>query len=305
MEIVSTLRDLTVQLYDTKTRPGLVAKGLVSIGAEKYLDPKQIDLVASLTTVQALVEKGSELKPLAASLAAKAKNADGRAELVVLANDKIFKPTREVAAPYVQPYVSSANEKIVKPTIELAAPYVAKLESSRAAIMGSPRYKKVLESLQHVREHPLGVAQELKSQAIDLIKYDDLVSYRAYVQSAEFQAETLKLVCEDLPKIARDAALRGLAVVQAKAIALSDEVKAKREVLMEAWKRGFELGRSLDLDDIRGRARTLVADIQAMMTHAMAGDYTDIIAKLTKIFRLDKFFPSDAPAAAPAAAPCE
>jgi len=256
------------------------------------------------------MDKGYEIQDMAAPYIKKARNADGRKELAVEANERILKPTREVAAPYVQPYVDSANAKIIQPTRELAAPYVAKLQSKRAAIVESPRYKAALEGLSAVRAHPLEVASDLKSKAIDLIKYDDLVAYREYVQSAEFQADTLKLIREDLPAIARDAARRGVELLHSKARALHEEVQAKRQALMEAWKRGYELGRSIELDDLRARARGLVSELQAQVSskvEAVKGaDYNphEVIARLTKVFGLDSFFkPAAAPGTAAAGSP--
>jgi len=160
MSAIAAARELTSQLYDTKTRPALVAKGLLRLGAQKYLNAKQIELFASLTTVQALLEKKDELQVIATPYLEKARHADGRAEILSIANEKIA----EVVVPYAQPYVTSAKEKIIKPTVDLAATYVAK-------VVGSPTYQKAMASLLHVREHPREAAAELKSKAIDLIKY--------------------------------------------------------------------------------------------------------------------------------------
>ena len=46
------------------------------------------------------------------------------------------------------------------------------------------------------------VARELKTQTIDLIKYEKLGEYRAYVCSEHFVADTRRLVKEDLPSLA-------------------------------------------------------------------------------------------------------
>lgn len=270
------------------------------------LNAKQIELVASLSTVSGLCEEGTKLQVVAAPYLKKAKCPDGRKELVqegvAIARERIIKPTREVAAPYVQKGVDTATEKLLKPTQELAAPYVTKLTASA-------RYQRALAGLQHARAHPYEVAHELKSKAIDLIKYDELVAYRAYVQSPEFQADTLKLLREDLPTVARDAARRGMELLQAKAVVLSEELASKRTALVGAWHRGYELGRSLELDELRGRARALVAELQEKLltgVEAVKGaDYNihDVIARLTKTFGLDKYFEVEKYADAPETAP--
>mmetsp|Transcript_9285 Transcript_9285/g.24014 ORF Transcript_9285/g.24014 Transcript_9285/m.24014 type:complete len:333 (-) Transcript_9285:375-1373(-) len=290
MALVQTVRDLTTQLYDTKTRPALVAKGLSALGAEKLFNAKQIELVASLTTMSGLVEEGTKLQVIATPYIQKAKCADGRKELVYegveIAQECIVKPTRAVAAPYVQKGVDKATESLLKPTQQLAAPYVARLTSSA-------RYQRALAGLQHLRAHPREAAHELKSKAIDLIKYDELAAYREYVQSPEFQADTLKLLREDLPAVARDAARRGMALLHTRATALSEELAAKRAALVGAWHRGYELGRTLEIDDLRSRASALVAELQEKVgSGELRENIHEVIARLTKTFGLDKYFGS-------------
>lgn len=251
-------------------------------------------MVASLTTVQALMEKGAELQEIATPYLDKAKHADGRAELFTLANENVVKPGYEAAAPYVQPYVESANTKIVQPTRQLAAPYVANA-------------KKAFASLQHVRAHPREAADELKSTAIDLIKYDRIVAYREYVLSDHFMADTVKLI-KTSPSMARDMASRSVERMHAEAVKLGVEVQAKRESLKGAWKKGYEIGRSVELDHLRLRARALVAEMQATIVSGVhfasaktAGANAlmhDMIASLTKVFGLDAYFHSTQPDAA-------
>lgn len=260
--------------------------------------------MASLTTVSGLLAKTSELQVIAMPYVEKVKCADGRKELiqegVVIAQKRIIKPTVDVATPYVQ----SAHAKIVEPTKQLAAPYVARIVSGRDALLADERCQKALAGLRHVRAHPLEVAQELKTKAVDLVKYDDLVAYRAYVQSPEFQADTVKLLRDDLPTIARDAARRGLELLQQKTTLLADELQARRAAFHDAWARGFSGATSFEFDDLRSRARALVEELQQQLASRMeavkGADYNvqEVIARLTKIFGLDKFFTSSAPAAA-------
>ena len=61
----------------------------------------------------------------------------------------------------------------------------------------------------------------LRAKAIDLIKYEKLQEYRAHVMSAEFQADTIRLVKVDLPNIAK----QGADTVRAKATTLADELE--------------------------------------------------------------------------------
>lgn len=284
--------------------------------AAQYFNQEQIDLVASLTTVQALMDKGAELQGIATPYIKKARYADGRKELAVLANDNIIKPTVDVAAVHVQPYVEKANEKIIKPTRERVAPLVAVVERKRSELVGSPRFKRAMESLNHVRAHPIEAAQELKSKAIDLIKYDDLVSYREYVLSPEFQADTLKLLKEDLPNIAKEAARRGLELLHSSTVKLSEELQAKRAMLMEHWKRGYTEGRYTELEKLRNSALHIVSELKAKLLttantiYPPAADFNvhETIARLTKIFKLESFFGAAAPAAgedAPTDAPAK
>mmetsp|Transcript_20302 Transcript_20302/g.64182 ORF Transcript_20302/g.64182 Transcript_20302/m.64182 type:complete len:336 (+) Transcript_20302:99-1106(+) len=299
---LATVRDFTSQLMDTTTRPEVVQRSLVRLGAEKVLSPKHIELVASLTTVQALMDKGVEIQGIAMPYLQKARVPEGRKELVMETNEKLIKPTREVVAPYIQPYVDRANERLVKPTCELAAPYVAKLETTAAAIRESPRYQAAISQLDDLRAHPLETVQGLKTKAADLVKPEDIAVYRAYLKSPEFQADTLKLIREDLPAIARDAARRSMEMLHTKATALNAELQGKRAALTEAWKKGYEKGMSIELDDLRARARLLVAELQCTLVSKVeavkgtAAEYNthEVIARLTKIFGLDAIFKGSA-----------
>jgi hypothetical protein len=227
----------------------------------------------------------------------------------------------------VQPYVTRANETIIKPTRERVAPLVAKLESKRAELVESPRYKHAIRSLEHVRAHPIEAAKEFKATAIDLIKYDNLLTYREYVQSSEFFNETVKLVTEELPKLIEAARQRGLTLVHSQASALKDEFHAKRTMVAEAWDRGYLLGYGVEAARLRARAAALVDALNKAVGKAVgkAGqklglvpegalgedfDVKELIARLTKAFGLDKLFPTaagcapSAEGAADGAAPC-
>merc|ERR1719408_231636 len=113
---------------------------------------------------------------------------------------------------FAAPYVASAKEKI--------DPYVAKLTELR----NSERVESMIAAFQQAREHPAEKVDELRAKAVDLIKYESLVSYREHVMSPEFQADTIQLVKVDLPAIAKTAASTGAEKVKAKATALMEEV---------------------------------------------------------------------------------
>merc|ERR1719181_1152322 len=103
------VKTLITQLVDDETRPAVVAKGLVTLGAERVLHAEGVDYVASLSTYSGLVLKGSELYALAKPYIAKAKEADGRKELLAegyeLASERLLKPAKELAA---EKYTSDA-----------------------------------------------------------------------------------------------------------------------------------------------------------------------------------------------------
>merc|ERR1719408_924916 len=113
---------------------------------------------------------------------------------------------------FAAPYVASAKEKI--------DPYVAKLTELR----NSERVESMIAAFQQAREHPAEKVGELRAKAVDLIKYESLVSYRDHVLSAEFQADTIQLVKVDLPAIAASAAKRGAEGVKATATTMREEM---------------------------------------------------------------------------------
>jgi len=181
---------------------------------------------------------------LASPYIKKAYDKDGRKELAEMASEKVIKPTKELAAPYV-------------------APYIAKLESTRAEIVASKRFAKAVTALQAAREHPVETACELKSQAIDLLKYENLASYREYIQSEEFQADTRRLVQVELPTIASDAASHGLERVKLGALSLAAEIEVKYSQVTTIIKRGYGGVKKIEIDDLRTRARSLLSELQA------------------------------------------
>ena len=216
-------------LYDPETRPKKVAEMLVSLGADKVLSKvvseakaeMMLEGIASITTLEGLQAKKAEITEIAKPYVAKAYTPDGRQALVA--------ETKELAMPYVEPYVTPVKEYAeakITAGKEFAAPYITSVkESSYVAkldeIRRSERVEAMVAAFQEAREHPAEKVGELRAKAVDLIKYEKLQEYRAHVMSAEFQADTIRLVKVDLPNIAK----QGADTVRAKATTLADELE--------------------------------------------------------------------------------
>ncbi|KAL3916220.1 MAG: hypothetical protein SGPRY_006916 [Prymnesium sp.] len=288
----AALKDLLQELYDEPaTRAKFVADYATALGAQKVLSPQHVEELATLSTVDGFKVKKQEFMELAAPYIAKAYQADGRKELVAeasdLASEKVIKPAtdytvekvaaikvaaKEYATQKVDAAKDLASAKIFQPTkdfaepyinksTEIAAPYIAKLENKRAEILASKRYEKAVAAIKQVREHPSETASELKSKAIDLLKYEQLASYREYIQSEEFQMDTMRLVKVELPGIAADAASRGYGTIKQRATSLADDIEEKRGELVLALERGYSTVRKLELSDLKEKAKLLMAEL--------------------------------------------
>merc|ERR1719327_56117 len=231
-------------------------------------------------------------------------------EGATLVSDKIIQPAKEAATPYVAPVVEKVSEKaapiIVKsketaaPYIakgkEVAAPYIAKGMETKEAVMKDERVQKAVENLKDklaaVRERPADVARELGTNALDLIKYDQLVEYRDYVCSEQFVADTTKLVKEDLPTLAKDAAAKGQEKAQAAATVLKEELGHVSVIAKDAWKKGRE--EQPDLNSIvalRGLAVILVSELQAGLLGRVEANeldktYAEMLARIKTVFNI-------------------
>jgi len=246
-----------VSFWDPKSRVETVASGLRSLGMEKYLGSETVDKVATLSTVSGIVEtacetgaeycptlyeKGTELIELSSHKAffqglEKAKNPEGRQELmekgkelaapylekIVAKKDK----GKELAAPYIQKIVEKKEEGK-----ELAAPYIQKFVAKKDEVLSDKRLAKALDGLKNLKEHPRETAAELKKVAVDLISYERLAEYREYIQSPTFQEDTLRLVKDDLPAVAKSAAMHGVTAVQEGASSLAAELSRSRDSLL-------------------------------------------------------------------------
>jgi len=197
-------------------------------------------MVASMTTIAGFRENSAVLQEMAAPYIKKACDKAGRKELAEM-----------------------ASEKVIKPTKEFAIPYVAKLKAKRADLVASKRYEQAVSALQAVREHPLETAIELRAKAIDLLQYEKFASYREYVQSEEFQADTRRLVQLELPTIALDAASRGLDKVKQGAAMLATEIEATRLTIVQC---GYGMVQKIESKDFRSRSKALLAELQSQLT---------------------------------------
>ena len=126
------------------------------------------------------------------------------------------------------PYVEKAHEK--------AAPYIAKVNDKVDPVLKDERVVKAVSALKDkfaaVRERPADVARDMKDNALDLIKYENLRSYRDHVMSAEFQADTARLIKHDLPALA----MSGVEGVKSKAINLLQRSNTKISEITGAFK---------------------------------------------------------------------
>lgn len=169
--------------------------------------------------------------------------------------------TKELAGPYIAPYISSVKES--------TAPYVAKLEDLRR----SERVEAMVEAFKEAREHPAEKVEELKAKAVDLIKYESLRSYRDHVMSAEFQADTTRLV-KDLPVVASAAAQRGAENLKTTATALAAELEAHKVTVKTYVAHGYEVATSVELEafklKVAAMTTTLVTQLEAEVKNGVA-----------------------------------
>ena len=135
---------------------------------------------------------------------------------------------------------------------------------------------------EQVRERPADVARELKTQTIDLIKYEKLGEYRAYVCSEHFVADTRRLVKEDLPSLAKEATRLGAHGVKAGAELMKEELAAAAAIAAEAWAKGREEHSDLrSWEALIGLARVLVASLSSGL--ASRAEEAELRAKLAAL----------------------
>lgn len=300
MTLVASIREQASVLYnEPEQRPELVIKGLEKIGAERVVGLKVIEKVAALSTRAGREQSISELQE-AASPYMKMERKELIYEGASVIKEKVIVPATEVAMPYVEPLVNKSKE-VAAPYIakskEVAAPYITKGMETKEAVLKDERVQKAMEDLKakfsQVRERPAEAVSELRSKAVDLIKYEKVGEYRDYVCSDKFVADTTKLVKEDLPQLAKDAVVKGADGVQAASTVLSAELGAASTIVVDAWKKGRESHSDLrSWEALRGLASVLVAEIQTGLVgrieeNQLDEKYTELVGRLKTVFGLN------------------
>jgi len=280
--------------YESEGRKELVAEAS-DLANEKVIKPVREKVTEKVEAVKVAskeyaAEKTEAVKEYAAEKkeAVKGFAVEKKEAVKEYATEKVLKPTKELAEPYIAKSSELAAPYIAKSS-EIAAPYIAKMETKRAEIVASKRYEKAVAALQTAREHPMEMATELKSKAIDLLKYDNIASYRDYIQSEEFQADTMRLVKVELPAIASDAAARGIDQVKTAATSLAGDIEAKKGQIVVALEKGYSAARKVELADLKEKAKALTAELQAEMLsgidHVKAEGFSlaDTLARMKKM----------------------
>jgi len=310
---LTEMRTAVQQLYDPESRPEMVKSGLAYIGAPAILAKvgilngsaeKVVDHVAAMSTVAGLKKEVAEGYQIAAPYIAKARDPDGRKALVQevasaklvqdgksMLDERVLKPLGDKVSAgkeYAAPYVASVKEK--------SAPYVEKLESEYKKIRRSERVEAMVSAFHEAREHPAEKVGELRSMAVDLIKYENLRSYRDHVMSAEFQADTARLLKHDLPELAK----RGAETVKTKATMLATELDAyKAQAKLTASAMYEEKVPSKEElkamgEKVKATTLTLVAELQAVLAEEISSGVTtakadgfslnDVLDRLKRVY---------------------
>ena len=309
---VSYAYNLASTLYnDVEQRPEMVRQGLTRAGIEKVLGSKEIERLAGWSTRAGLTTEIAGVKEVAAPYM------EMNTKELVLEGAKLVKMggvegAKLVNASILQPSYARVDEGLLQPAKARAtpyvAPYIARGLDTKDAVLADVRVQKAVASLkgkfEQVRERPADVARDLKTQTIDLIKYEKLGEYRAYVCSEHFVADTRRLVKEDLPALAKEATRLGAHGVQAGAELMKDELAAASAAASEAWAKGREEHSDLrSWEALSGLARVLVAAMSDGL--ASRAEEAELRAKLAAMTaRLQSVF-GLGQAAAPAEAPVD
>jgi len=314
-DTVLSVRELSSTLYNSPEERQEYFKFGLEKAVEKTgfaVDPKYIEKIAPLATRAGLEAGLAEVKEVAAPYLKLYSEGEYKAlvsEACTLANDKVLQPVlaSETAAPYLAK--GEALKENLAPRVEkvrdVAAPYIARgselkdsVKETVAKAREDERVQKAMAALKtklsQVRERPADVVLELRSTAVDLIKYEKVAEYREYMLSAEFAADTSKLVKEDLPTLLKQDLP---ALVNTTAAAVQAELAHTRDVLAEAWKKGREATPEVrSWDDLRGLASVLVGEVQAALV-ARADDLAvekkllDALGRLKAVFGLEERAP--------------
>ena len=208
---VSYACSLASTLYnDAEQRPSMVKQGLTRAGIEKVLGTKEIERLAGWTTragltteiagvkevaapymemnTKELLLEGAKLVKMGGVEGAKRVNASILQPSYARVDEGLLQPAKARATPYVaeakaraSPYVAEAKARATP----YVAPYIARGLDTKDAVLSDARVQKAVAALkgkfEQVRERPADVARDLKTQTIDLIKYEKLEIGRAHV----------------------------------------------------------------------------------------------------------------------------
>ena len=247
-----TVVDITTSVLEPESRVAVVEKALRKLHADSIVGESGVSEIAKVTTVAGALEKTSEkaavlrqkttekaeslrqkttlkaqsLCPTCCEHAAKLYERSPSNEEIkafvkeILAQAKHAEGRKQIVCDTTQ----VARAHLITPAKAYVAPYIAKANEKKEAVLSDARVIKMLEGLKHAKEHPMETASELREMAVDLIKYENIGAYREYVLSPQFQADTLRIIKEDLPQLADRAAAGGLATAHATAERLREEL---------------------------------------------------------------------------------
>ena len=174
---------------------------------------------------------------------------------------QLLEEGKELASPYLAPYISSVKET--------AAPYVAKLEELRK----SEKVEKMLEAFNEAREYPVEKVAALKEKAVDLIKYEKVKAYREQwnVKTAEFQADMARLI-KELPVVASAAAQKGADKVKTAATALAEELETHMAQVKALVAQGYGMASAIELEAVKQKVAAMSSSLlKQMETEAKSG----------------------------------
>jgi len=191
---------------------------------------------------------------------------------------------KELAAPYI----SAVKES--------SAPYVAKVSEAKAKLDSfrrSERVEAMVAAFQEARAHPVEKVGELRAKAVDLIKYENIKSYRDHIMSAEFQADTTRLVKVELPAVAAAAAKKGVETVKATATSLAEEIEAVKETAKKVVASGYELANEVEfakeLEALKAKvaqtSAALLAELNDGMSHVKNEGFSlaEVVERLKRV----------------------
>ncbi len=193
------------ELYDPESRPALVQKGLLAVGAEmvrclpscahtppkrkhahvwspeltasfpgdlQVLTPEQVELAASLTTLSAIKEKKSELSTLAAPYLEKTRTRNGRKELITEASELVHVTSELASNKLIKPASEYASQKYESTKEQLVTQVIATRDSVKEKVAA-----RLAPRLDVAKEYAAPYLAKLES------KRDELTGSKRYEQA--------------------------------------------------------------------------------------------------------------------------